>query len=186
MAVGHRPGADERAPNQILTVTEHQAGATNAPSPGGVEAGRGAVQLTATGQTNLRYVFEGSHGPGAVDEDRGAHEPDRHGGVHARDLVGPSDSIACWCRETDVGFWIRDAGRPDARRPWWAPPGFGGKARSVAPLARRHSARVFTTHASGASPGRSPIGTSTTIAPGKRIAALGYYLAAPSGHRAGE
>lgn len=44
--------------NQILTVTEHQAGATNAPSLTASKSGNSAVQLTATGQTNLRYAFE--------------------------------------------------------------------------------------------------------------------------------
>jgi hypothetical protein len=48
------------APNQILTITEHQADATNAPSLTVSKPAAGPVQLTATGQTNLRYVFEAS------------------------------------------------------------------------------------------------------------------------------
>jgi len=48
------------APNQILTLTEHQADATNAPSLTVSKPAAGPVQLTATGQTNLRYVFEAS------------------------------------------------------------------------------------------------------------------------------
>ena len=48
------------APKQILTVTEHQDGATNAPSLTVTKPAAGPVQLTATGQTNLRYVFEAS------------------------------------------------------------------------------------------------------------------------------
>ncbi len=46
--------------NQILTVTEHQAAATNAPSLTVSKSPDGALQLTATGQTNLRYAFEAS------------------------------------------------------------------------------------------------------------------------------
>lgn len=45
---------------QILTITEHQAGATGAPSLAASNSANDAVQLTATGQTNLRYVFETS------------------------------------------------------------------------------------------------------------------------------
>ena len=48
------------APNQILTITEHQAGVTNAPSLMVTKPAAGPVQLTATGQANLRYVFEAS------------------------------------------------------------------------------------------------------------------------------
>ena len=48
------------AANQILTVTEHQAGATTAPSLTASKSAEGALQLTATGQTNLRYAFEAS------------------------------------------------------------------------------------------------------------------------------
>jgi CheY-specific phosphatase CheX len=46
--------------NQILTVTEHQAGATNAPSLAVSKSGDDMLQLTAAGQTNLRYAFEAS------------------------------------------------------------------------------------------------------------------------------
>jgi hypothetical protein len=46
--------------NQILTVTEHQAGATNPPSLMASKSADGALQLTATGQTDLRYAFEAS------------------------------------------------------------------------------------------------------------------------------
>ena len=46
--------------NQVLTVTEHQEGATNAPSLAMSNLTEGTVQLTATGQADLRYVFEGS------------------------------------------------------------------------------------------------------------------------------
>ena len=52
------------APNQILTITEHQAGVTNAPTMTASKSATGTVQLTATGQTNLRYVFEASSGLG--------------------------------------------------------------------------------------------------------------------------
>jgi len=45
---------------QTLTVTEHQAGVTNAPSLTATRSTEGAVQLTLTGQPNLLYVFEGS------------------------------------------------------------------------------------------------------------------------------
>jgi hypothetical protein len=45
---------------QILTITEHQAGATNAPSLATSSLTDGTVQLTATGQADLRYVFEAS------------------------------------------------------------------------------------------------------------------------------
>ena len=45
---------------QILTVTEHQDGATNAPSLAMSNLTDGTVQLTATGQADLRYVFEAS------------------------------------------------------------------------------------------------------------------------------
>ena len=48
------------APNQILTITEHQADATTAPSLTVTKPAAGPVQLTATGQTNLRSVFEAS------------------------------------------------------------------------------------------------------------------------------
>jgi len=48
------------APNQILTITEHQADATSAPSLTVTKPVTGPVQLFATGQTNLRYVFEAS------------------------------------------------------------------------------------------------------------------------------
>ena len=44
---------------RLLTVTEHQDGPTNAPSLG-MSLTDATVQLTATGQVNLRYVFEGS------------------------------------------------------------------------------------------------------------------------------
>jgi len=47
-------------PNQIPTVTEHQADATSAPSLTVSKPAAGPIQLTATGQTNLRYVFEAS------------------------------------------------------------------------------------------------------------------------------
>ena len=46
--------------NQILTVTEHQADATNAPSLTATKPANGLLQLRATGQTNLRYAFEAS------------------------------------------------------------------------------------------------------------------------------
>ncbi|MCL4177405.1 MAG: hypothetical protein KJ072_06630 [Verrucomicrobia bacterium] len=46
--------------NQALTVTEHQDGATNAPSLAMSNLTDGTVQLTATGQADLRYVFEAS------------------------------------------------------------------------------------------------------------------------------
>jgi len=45
---------------KILTITEHQADATNAPSLTVSKPAPGPVQLTATGQTNLRNVFEAS------------------------------------------------------------------------------------------------------------------------------
>jgi enediyne biosynthesis protein E4 len=45
---------------QVLTVTEHQDGATNAPSLAMSNLTAGTLQLTATGQADLRYVFEGS------------------------------------------------------------------------------------------------------------------------------
>jgi hypothetical protein len=48
------------AANQILTVTEHQEGATNAPSLAISNTTEGTVQLTATGQADFRYVFEAS------------------------------------------------------------------------------------------------------------------------------
>jgi len=48
------------AANQILTVTEHQAGAITSPSLTASKLTDGALQLTATGQTNLRYAFEAS------------------------------------------------------------------------------------------------------------------------------
>lgn len=47
-------------PNQILTVTEHQGGATNMPSLSASKLPDGTLQLTATGQSSLRYVFEAS------------------------------------------------------------------------------------------------------------------------------
>jgi hypothetical protein len=46
--------------NQVLAVTEHQEGATNAPSLAMSNLTDGTVQLSATGQANLRYVFEAS------------------------------------------------------------------------------------------------------------------------------
>jgi len=46
------------APNQVLTITEHQTGVTNAPTMMASKSATGTVQLTVTGQTNLRYVFE--------------------------------------------------------------------------------------------------------------------------------
>ena len=46
--------------NQILPITEHQAGVTNAPSLAVSKPATGPVQLTVTGQPNLRYVFEAS------------------------------------------------------------------------------------------------------------------------------
>jgi len=46
--------------NQVLTVTEHQEGATNAPSLAMSNLTDGTVQLSATGQVDLRYVFEAS------------------------------------------------------------------------------------------------------------------------------
>ena len=48
------------APNQLLTITEHQEGVTNAPSLTAAKAAGGPAQLTLTGQTNLLYVFEAS------------------------------------------------------------------------------------------------------------------------------
>lgn len=48
------------AANQILTVTEHQAGATNAPSLTASKSADGSLRLTAAGQTGLRYIFEAS------------------------------------------------------------------------------------------------------------------------------
>jgi hypothetical protein len=48
------------AANQSLTITEHQAGVTNAPSLTASRSASGTVQLTLTGQTNLLYVFEAS------------------------------------------------------------------------------------------------------------------------------
>jgi hypothetical protein len=48
------------APNQIMPITEHQAGVTNAPSLTVTKPAAGPLQLTATGQTSLRYVFETS------------------------------------------------------------------------------------------------------------------------------
>ena len=47
------------AANQILTVTEHQ-GPASAPSLTASKSADGALQLRATGQANLRYVFEAS------------------------------------------------------------------------------------------------------------------------------
>ena len=47
------------APGQILTITEHQVGAT-APSLTMSKAAGGPAQLTLTGQTNLLYAFEAS------------------------------------------------------------------------------------------------------------------------------
>jgi len=47
-------------PNQILTITEHQADATNTPSLTVSKPAAGPLQLRAAGQTNLRYVFEAS------------------------------------------------------------------------------------------------------------------------------
>jgi hypothetical protein len=48
------------APKQLLTITEHQEGATTAPSLTASRPASGPVQLTLTGQTNLLYVFEAS------------------------------------------------------------------------------------------------------------------------------
>jgi hypothetical protein len=48
------------AVNQIATITEHESGVTNAPSLTVTQPAAGPVQLTATGQTNLRYVFQTS------------------------------------------------------------------------------------------------------------------------------
>jgi enediyne biosynthesis protein E4 len=48
------------APNQILTITEHQAGVTNAPTLAASKSVNSKVLLIATGQTDLRYVFEAS------------------------------------------------------------------------------------------------------------------------------
>jgi hypothetical protein len=45
---------------QILTITEHQAGITGTPSLTASKSATSTVQLTVTGQTNLRYVFEAS------------------------------------------------------------------------------------------------------------------------------
>jgi hypothetical protein len=45
---------------QALTVTEHQDGVTDAPSLAMSSLTDGTVHLTATGQANLLYVFEGS------------------------------------------------------------------------------------------------------------------------------
>ena len=46
--------------NQFLTITEQQPGVTTAPHLTVALAADGEVQLTLTGQTNLRYVFEAS------------------------------------------------------------------------------------------------------------------------------
>ncbi len=48
------------AANQIVTVTEHQEGATNAPSLAVSKSADDQVQLTAAGPADLRYVFEAS------------------------------------------------------------------------------------------------------------------------------
>jgi len=48
------------AADQILTVSEHQEGATDTPSLSASKSPEGTLQLTATGQSNLRYVFEAS------------------------------------------------------------------------------------------------------------------------------
>ena len=48
------------APNQLLTITEHQAGVTNTPSLTASKPVNGKVLLTATGQIDLCYVFEAS------------------------------------------------------------------------------------------------------------------------------
>jgi len=48
------------APNQFLTITEHQEGVTAAPSLTASRPAGSPVQLTLTGQTNLLYVFEAS------------------------------------------------------------------------------------------------------------------------------
>jgi hypothetical protein len=45
---------------QALTVTEHQVGPTDAPNLAMSSLTDGTVQLTASGQADLRYVFEGS------------------------------------------------------------------------------------------------------------------------------
>ena len=46
--------------NQSLTITEHQAGVTNAPSLTASRLASDTVQLTLTGQTNLLYVLQAS------------------------------------------------------------------------------------------------------------------------------
>ncbi len=46
--------------NQILTITEHQAGPPRAPSLAATRSTEGVVQLTLTGEKNFLYVFEGS------------------------------------------------------------------------------------------------------------------------------
>ena len=43
-----------------LPITEHQAGVTNTPGLTASKSATGTVQLTVSGQTNLRYVFETS------------------------------------------------------------------------------------------------------------------------------
>jgi hypothetical protein len=48
------------APNQVLTITEHQADATTAPSLTVSDPAAGPARLTAAGQVKLRYVFEAS------------------------------------------------------------------------------------------------------------------------------
>jgi hypothetical protein len=45
---------------QILTIPEQQPGPKGTPSLAVSQPANGSVQLTATGQTNLRYVFEAS------------------------------------------------------------------------------------------------------------------------------
>ena len=48
------------APKQILTITEHQEGATLAPSLAATKMESGWAQLTLTGPTNLLYVIDAS------------------------------------------------------------------------------------------------------------------------------
>ena len=45
---------------QLLTITEYQANTNGTPSLAASKSTPNAVQLSATGQTNLRYVFEAS------------------------------------------------------------------------------------------------------------------------------
>jgi hypothetical protein len=55
--LGHVPA------NQFLTITEQQPGVTTAPHLAVALEADGEVQLTLTGQANLRYVFEASTNP---------------------------------------------------------------------------------------------------------------------------